>query len=183
MNLINFLTGFWKILGSNSGQIQTIAAFIGIGLAIYALIYSKKQISFSQTERLYSLKIQVSSEYFLLMEKIEITLNKIKVIQEIELDKCKDIYNENFNTRINDLINSLKVVESNLKTTKVSLEDFHTSFLDRKSNTSLNELEKIIDTQIKIQEQILSSLHTVSRIEINVLSMQYDNELQIKSQQ
>ncbi|HAV3169952.1 hypothetical protein [Acinetobacter baumannii] len=178
MNLLNFLTEYWKILGDNSGQFQTIAAFIGLGLATYALMYSKKQIAYSQTERRYSLKIQVSSEFFSLLEKIETTLNKIRIIKEIEIDKCKDIHNEEFNKRINVLVNSLKVTEDNLKSTKESLESFHTSFLANKSHTSLNELENIIDNQIKIQEGILDSLHTINRIEIIVFSIQYDIEVQ-----
>lgn len=180
MNLLNCFLVLWNFLEKYSGQLQTLAAYIGLGLAFYALFYSKKQITFSQTERLYSLKIQVSTEFFLLLEKIETTLNKIRVIQEIEIDKCKDIYNEEFSNRINILVNSLKDTYENLKSTKVTLENFHTAFIDIKSTISLSELENIIDKQIKIQEKILSSHHTINRIEIIVLTMQYDREVQNK---
>lgn len=177
MNLLNCFLVFWCFLEKNSGQLQTLAACIGLALAIYALNYSKKQISISQAERLFSLRMQISSEFFSSMEKIEITLNKIRLLREVELKKCLNINNMELNNRIKVLDNSLKVNSESLKLTKASLENFHTSYLDKKTYTSLNELEKILEIQIKIQEKIFKSLNSISRTEIIILLIQRDNKV------
>lgn len=174
MNLLNFLTNFWKILGNNSGQIQTIAAFIGLGLAIYALIYSKKQITFAQTERLYSLKLQVSSEYFSIRLKLESILSKIKRMQDIELKKCRITSNAELISRVDILDNELDKVADLISSTKTSLVDFHSAFYDSKSTLSLKDLEDIIIFQIKINESASNSFHTVDQIEIITDSIIYN---------
>lgn len=50
---------FWNWIGSNSGQIQTLLALIGLIFAFVAAFYAKKQIKLSQDQRLFELKLMV----------------------------------------------------------------------------------------------------------------------------
>lgn len=47
----------WTNLGNNSGQLQTIMPFIGILLAVFVLIYARKQIALSQAQREFEIKL------------------------------------------------------------------------------------------------------------------------------
>jgi len=63
---MNPLINFWDWIGSNSGQLQTLLAVIGLAFAVFAALYAKKQIKLSQEQRLFELKLQLlntSHEY------------------------------------------------------------------------------------------------------------------------
>lgn len=58
MNHLNYL---WVLIGTNSGQLQTLLAVIGLILAVIAALYAKKQIKLSQDQRLFELKLSILS--------------------------------------------------------------------------------------------------------------------------
>lgn len=67
---MNHLNNLWTLIGTNSGQLQTLLAVIGLIFAVIAALYAKKQIKLSQDQRLFELKLQLlntSHEYLQLI--------------------------------------------------------------------------------------------------------------------
>lgn len=172
MNSFKCFFELWEYLGKFSGQFQTIAAFIGLALAIYALIYSKKQISFSQSERMFALKYQISNEYFQLIQNIETTLNKIAHLLEIELCDISTPHHPEIETNVRSLELQLKKVSKNLLLTKNSLNDFNISFRKRNQKITIDTLEYVLNYHIRIQDSILSTQNSVNNIEVTTRIIQ-----------
>lgn len=158
----------WYWLGINAGQIQSIVALIGLGVAAIAIIYSYIQVNLAKKERLFSLKYQVVTEHFAMLKNIESMQNKIRLLQKIELRDSLNSTNNKIKDSAQNLHNSLEDVSVNLEITKSALLSFQKNFKDEKSSLTLERLEKILDSQINIQETLSSTQHRLNRMEISV---------------
>ncbi len=158
----------WYWLGINAGQIQSIVALIGLGVAAIAIIYSYIQVNLAKKERLFSLKYQVVTEHFAMLKNIESMQNKIRLLQKIELRDSLNSTNNKIKDSAQNLHNSLEDVSVNLEITKSALLSFQKNFKDEKSSLTLESLEKILDSQINIQETLSSTQHRLNRMEISV---------------
>lgn len=158
----------WYWLGINAGQIQSIVALIGLGVAAIAIIYSYIQVNLAKKERLFSLKYQVVTEHFAMLKNIESMQNKIRLIQKIELRDSLNSTNNKIKDSAQNLHNTLEDVSVNLEITKSELLSFQKNFKDEKSSLTLEGLEKILDSQINIQETLSSTQHRLNRMEISV---------------
>ncbi len=144
MNHLNYL---WALIGTNSGQLQTLLAVIGLILAVIAALYAKKQIKLSQEQRLFELKLSILSSAYeckdLIYEikhknnSLKSEFSKMLQVQNLTLDDnmdgCGYNYHEYFQKQL-DL----------LKTPEEVINKLITGLSDEKQNPSLEELERYL---------------------------------------
>ncbi|WP_419275496.1 hypothetical protein [Acinetobacter baumannii] len=94
--------------------------------------------------------------------------NKIRLLQKIELRDSLISTNNKIKDSAQNLHNSLEDVSVNLEITKSALLSFQKNFKDEKSSLTLESLEKILDSQINIQETLSSTQLRLNRMEISV---------------
>ncbi|QRF07627.1 hypothetical protein [Acinetobacter pittii] len=151
-----------------SAQIQTLCSLIGLLLAVFALLFAIHQIKIAQAERIFSLKYQVVSETFLMLQNIENMLNKIKLLQGGDLKTSMGSLNPTIKNSAKVLFDSLEEVTSHLEATKSAILSFQKGFSTKKNSITLDKLEHILNSQIKIQETLNSTQHRLNRIELKV---------------
>lgn len=161
----------WCWLGNNAGQIQTIAAVIGLFLAIYALSYSKTQIKHAQSERLFSLRNQLFSESYSTIQTIENTLKQINLIKVQIITPLMNSNKYSIHNELTSTNKSLDETIKNLKDTELELRNFLADFNNEKSILTIELLETLFDKQLSVQEKIFQTQHNINGVELSLSSI------------
>lgn len=162
----------WCWLGNNAGQLQTIAAVIGLFLALYALIYSKAQIKHAQNERLFSLRNQLFSESYSTIQTIENTLKQINLIKKQIITPLMNSNNHSVHNELISINKSLDLTIKSLNDTKIELTNFLADFKNEKSVLTIDLLELLFDKQLSVQEKILQTQHNINGVELSLSSIE-----------
>ncbi|MFV5661052.1 hypothetical protein VXR58_12695 [Acinetobacter pittii] len=141
MNHLNYL---WALMGTNSGQLQTLFAVIGLFLAVIAALYAKKQIKLSQDQRLFELKLQLlntSHEYLqlTLMLRHKHNIYKTMFYKKFNLKGCDLMIDQNYT---ND--HYFEQIASLLLSPEELLNKIIKSIKDNKSKLTIKDLEKYL---------------------------------------
>lgn len=141
---MNPLINLWDWLESNSGQMQTLLAVIGLIFAVIAALYAKKQIKLSQDQRLFELKLQLlntSHEYLqlILVLRNKQNIYKTKCYKKFHLKGSDLMPDENYTNDqyFEQIINLLKSPEEVLNKLIKGIND-------NNSKPSIKELEKYL---------------------------------------
>ncbi|HFX6145103.1 TPA: hypothetical protein ACIFB5_000496 [Acinetobacter baumannii] len=144
MNHLNYL---WAMIGTNSGQLQTLLAVIGLIFAVIAALYAKRQIKLSQDQRLFELKLSILSAAYeckdLIYEikhknnALKSEFSKILEVQNITLDDLMEGCDYNYHEYFKKMLEQLKTPEE-------VINKLITGLSDEKQNPSLEELERYL---------------------------------------
>lgn len=162
----------WCWLGNNAGQLQTLAAAIGLFLAFYALSYSKTQIKHAQSERLFSLRNDLFFESYSTIQTIENTLKQINLIKIQIINPLMKSNNHSVHDHLISVNESLDKTITSLKDTKSELTNFLADFKNEKSILTIDLLETLFDKQLSVQEKILQTQHNINGVEVNLSSIE-----------
>ncbi|EHU2654868.1 hypothetical protein [Acinetobacter baumannii] len=174
MNHLNYL---WAMIGTNSGQLQTLLAMIGLILAVIAALYAKKQIKLSQDQRLFELKLSILSltyECKDLVFEIAYQINALKeehlkwlkyqnLTLEAKVEGCDYDFNEYFNLHLKLLKGPEDVINKLIF-----------ALIDDKQKPSLNELEEYLKQLTTTKGIIYSDYNKYLR---NIEDLKQKNEL------
>lgn len=141
---MNHLNNLWALIGTNSGQLQTLLAVIGLIFAVVAALYAKRQIKLSQDQRLFELKLQLlntSHEYLqlILLLRNKQNIYKIKCYKKFNFKGSDLMPGENYTNDhyFEQIINLLKSPEDVLNKLIKGIND-------NNSKPSIKELEKYL---------------------------------------
>ncbi|WP_075382507.1 hypothetical protein [Acinetobacter pittii] len=144
---MNHLNNLWSLIGTNSGQLQTLLAVIGLIFAVIAALYAKKQINLSQDQRLFELKLSILSSAYeckdLIYEikhknnALKSEFSKILEVQNITLDDLMEDCDYNYHEYFKKMLEQLKTPEEVINKLIAGLSD-------EKQNPSLDELERYL---------------------------------------
>lgn len=174
---MNHLNNLWSLIGTNSGQLQTLLAVIGLILAVIAALYAKKQIKLSQDQRLFELKLSILSIAYeckdLVYEikhqnnALKEEFSKLLKHQNLTLEAKVEGYDYDYHEYFNLQLNLLKAPEDVINKLIIGLSD-------DKQKPSLNELEKYLKLLTKTKGSIYSGYNGYLR---NIDDLKQKNEL------
>lgn len=144
----------WTNLGHNSGQLQTIMAFIGILLAVFALIYARKQIALSQAQREFEIKLNLLEIAQKILKRIKDTQGKFdtfsnKILATFDVDPDMTINDSGITVK-----ETLSLHNELLANPKKLASDVITSINNSKTKISIKILEEYLKTLIIIENSL-----------------------------
>lgn len=144
----------WTNLGNNSGQLQTIMAFIGILLAFFALFYARKQIALSQAQREFEIKLKLLEVSQKILRRIKENQSKFDAYSK----KVFDTFKPDPNLIIVDtgatVKETLNLHNELLASPKKLATDIINSINNSKTRISIKTLEEYLKILIGIENDL-----------------------------
>ncbi|MDV7491367.1 hypothetical protein R4511_02015 [Acinetobacter baumannii] len=147
-------TKIWTDLGNNSGQLQTIMAFIGIFLAFFALLYARKQIALSQAQREFEIKLKLLEISQKILKRIKDTQSKFDAYSNKVFTTFKPDPNLILNDTGATVKETLNLHNELLASPKKLALDVINSINNSKTKISIKTLEEYLKTLIGIENDL-----------------------------